>query len=244
MAFTSGTVAPISGINGVVKDGFVTGRYCYDAGQPCCGDMLDWFVNNQVPGRYYAQAKNANVDIHFYLSQLAEKNQPWQNTLTVLDWWNGNRGILNDMSLTGCVLGYTLNTRPENIYCAMLQGIACGSRKIIQHLNENGIDFKRIIVCGGIPDKNRFAIQQYANILNRELLIPKQGQITARGTAVLAAIAAGNDVDTTVHNMTVHDFIHILPDREHSAEYEYIFKRWEQFHDIIGYAKQNGAIVK
>ena len=40
-SFNNNTLHEIAGINGVVKDGIVKGYYCYDAGQPCAGDILD-----------------------------------------------------------------------------------------------------------------------------------------------------------------------------------------------------------
>lgn len=235
MAFCLPELKAISGINGVVKDGIIPGLWGYDAGQPCAGDMLDWFVTTQLPERY---TLNAHADVHGYLSRLAAGSQPWQNPLTVLDWWNGNRGILNDLSLRGAVLGLSLATKPEDIYCAMFQGIACGSRRIIEHLQEHGIFFDQIIVCGGIAEKNPFALQQYANILGRELLISDRSQLAARSAAMLGAMASGVPKDVVAGCMAHGSLKPVLPEEDHRTEYEAIYRRWKQYHDCLSQIRE------
>ena len=63
MSFLSEDLHEISGLNGVVKDGVIEGYYGYDAGQPCAGDMLNWFVNS------------VNDD-HVNLTELAQQSNP------------------------------------------------------------------------------------------------------------------------------------------------------------------------
>ena len=235
MAFCLPELKEISGINGVVKDGIVPGLWGYDAGQPCAGDMLDWFVNNQLPPAYVEQAEG---DVHGCLSRLAEAAEPWRNTLTVLDWWNGNRGILNDLSLRGAVLGLSLSTKPEDIYCAMLQGIACGSRRILDHLQDHGITFEQIIVCGGIAEKNPFALRQYADILGREILVSDRSQLAARSAAMLGAMAAGISPEETAARMAGSGLEPVRPDETHREAYEAIYRRWKRYHDCLAHVEK------
>ena len=238
MAFLRKDQKAISGINGVSDDGFKnSGYYLYDAGQPCAGDMLDWFVRNQVPERYYKEAEIRNMNIHSYLSELAAGSSPERSKLTVLDWFNGNRSILNDASLRGCIFGLSMDTKPEELYCAMIQGMACGTKKILLHFIENGIEFDQIILCGGIVEKNPFIRQQYANILGREILFSNQDRITARSAGILAAIASGMDKESAINTLTTQEFLSIKPDSGSEECYQIIFDRWNYYHDLIGYAK-------
>lgn len=235
MAFCTHELTDLTGINGVALGGIVPGLWGYDMGQPCAGDMLDWFVKRQLPAEYI---DNSASDIHAYLSRLASDLPPWLNSLTVLDWWNGNRGILNDMSLRGAVLGLSLSTMPEEIYCAMLQGIACGSRRILEHLNASGVHFERIVVCGGIAEKNHFALQQYANILGCNLLISSRTQLAARSAAILAAIAAGIPMEQAGEAIASEPLQLIKADQEHRRQYESIYQRWKRYHDCISKVEQ------
>ncbi len=233
MAFTSKEMKPITGINGVVKDGIIPGYYCYDAGQPCAGDMLAWFVKNQIPSAYYQKAKESAINIHQYISNLAEANNPESNTLTVLDWFNGNRSILNNSSLRGSIIGLSLDTKPEEVYGAMVQGIACGMRVILEHLNQNEIFFNKIIVCGGIAEKNPFIRHEYANILNREILISSKKNITAISAAMLAAVASGKSWESVTAQMCQDTYITVKSDPKYRKEYDIIYQRYKYYHDLL-----------
>ena len=233
MAFVSKDLRPVRGINGVVKDGIVSGYYGYDAGQPCAGDMLDWFIRQQVPVQYFECAGATEQNIHAYLSGLAAKRHPWENALTALDWFNGNRSILNDQALRGAVAGYSLQTQAEDVYCALVQGLACGTRKILDFLAENGLVYDRIILCGGIAEKNPFVLEQYANVLGRPVHVSQQRQVTALSASILAAIAAGIPPQTATEQMINTDFRVIHPDSTHAKEYERIYRRWEKLHNLL-----------
>lgn len=238
MAFCRKELTELTGINGVVQGGILPELWGYDTGQPCAGDMLSWFVRNQLPAEYTEAARG---NVHSFLSGLALRLPPWENRLTVLDWWNGNRGILNDMSLRGAVLGLSLSTAPEEIYCAMLQGIACGSRRILEHLARSGIFFDRIVLCGGVAEKNPFALEQYANILGRDLLVSGCTQLAARGAAMLAALAAGYPAAQVGRTMTSEQLDLVEADMAHRGEYEKIYRRWQRYHDCIAQIQGQGV---
>ncbi len=231
MAFVREKLVAISGINGVVKDGIIPGYFAYDAGQPCAGDMLEWFTKKCVPKEYYYEAEQRNCNIHQYLSLLADSG-PQNCRLTVLDWFNGNRSILNNPNLKGSILGLSLDTKPENIYCAMVQGIACGMRIILEHLAQNGIVFDRIIACGGIVEKNKFVRKQYANIIGKPIYISTQRNITSLGSATLASIATGVTFEEAGQHMCNTGFDVVEPD-ENIEEYNAIYERYCYYHNLL-----------
>ena len=232
MAFVSNIYAPISGINGVVKNGIIPGFYSYDAGQPCAGDMLDWYIKNCVPVEYDDKAKEHNINLHQYLSLLASSNNPQKCKLTVLDWFNGNRSILNNPNLRGSILGLSLESRPEDIYCAMVQGLACGLRVTVEHLSKNGIEFNKIIACGGIIEKNEFVRKQYANILGRPIYVSTQKNITSLSASVLAAIASGLSFEEAARRMCNTDFIIVEPDKDLNG-YNDLYERYAHYHNLL-----------
>ena len=55
--------------------------------------------------------------------------KPGETGLLALDWWNGNRSLLVDTNLTGLIVGYTLLTKPEEVYRTLLEATAFGTRK-------------------------------------------------------------------------------------------------------------------
>ena len=231
IAFFTEQFKELHGVNGAVAGGMFPGLCGWDAGQPCTGDMFDWFMKNQLPSSAHDAAKAAGMNPHAYLSKLAQENKPYNNELTVLDWFNGNRGILNDQDVRGVVAGMSLNTRPQDIYCALLQGVSCGTRKILDYLADNDVNFEKIIVCGGVALKNRFSLQQFANIMQRPVYLSDAQDITARSSGILGAIVSGIPAEVAVANMANVRYEKIEPDTDHASEYERIYKRWCLYHD-------------
>ncbi len=108
-----------------------------------------------------------------------------------LDWWNGNRSVLVDVDLTGLLLGATLATKPEEIYRALIEATAYGTRMIIDAFKANGVPVKEIVATGGLPDKNRLLMQIYADVTGMEVKVAASKQAPALGSAMFGAVAAG-----------------------------------------------------
>ena len=87
----------------------------------------------------------------------AARLRPGESGLLALDWWNGNRSILVDTDLNGLLVGASLATRPADIYRALLEATAHGTRAIIDSLDAAGVATDRIVACGGLPDRNHAA---------------------------------------------------------------------------------------
>ena len=240
LTFVSGDLHEIDGICGVVYGGLVPGMFGYDSGQSGTGDMLDWFVQHAVPASYTQEAAAAGISIHALLCEKALRREPWNNPLTVLDWWNGNRNVLCNLSLPGVIWGLTLQTRPEDIYCAMLQAIACGTRKILEQCGNYGLMFRSISACGGIPAKNPFLMQQYADLLALPVRVSGHPNVPALGAGIYAAAAAGSEnggyasLEEAVHAMGIWDFLTYHPDPERAEAYEALYRRYRALHDLLG----------
>ena len=155
---------PVPGMCGCVEDGILPGYFGYEAGQSCVGDHFAWFVDNCVSAQYYELAKESGMDIHSYMQQIMMDEKPGESGLVALDWWNGNRSVLVDVDLTGMILGMTLQTRPEQIYRALVEATAFGTRKIIETFEENGVPVDEFYAAGGIAEKSPAIMQIYADI--------------------------------------------------------------------------------
>lgn len=233
-------LTPIEGFCGVVRDGIIPGFYGYTAGQISTGDMLDWYITNIIPARYEEEAKRRGMTPHMLMAEKAEKRRPEKNPLTILDWWNGNRSVLCNQQLSGMIWGLTIATRPEEIYCAMLQGIACGTRVIMERGRACGIDIEGVFACGGIPRKNPFFMQQYANILNMPVYAANEENSSAHGSAVCAAAAADikkggyASLVQAMEQMRIRDLTEYRPQQEYRADYEEIYQRYQDLYWLLG----------
>jgi L-ribulokinase len=181
----------VPGICGYVEDGIIPGFFGYEAGQSCVGDHFAWFVDNAVPPEYHALAKKRKADLHAVLEAEAAKLKPGESGLLALDWWNGNRSTLVDVDLTGLLLGATLATKAPEIYRALIEATAFGTRVIVEALSKNGVPVNELVACGGLPEKNKLLMQIYADVTGCEFKVTASKQTPALGSAMFGAVAAG-----------------------------------------------------
>ena len=194
---SSDVLAEVPGMCGVVEGGIVPGLWGYEAGQSGVGDIFAWYVDNQLPSSYHDAAASAGVDVHEHLAHLAAGQPVGAHGLVALDWHSGNRSVLVDHDLSGVIVGLTLTTTPEEVYLALLESTAFGTRTIIEAFEASGIPVDEFVVVGGLL-KNSFLMQLYADVINRPIGIITSDQGPALGSAIHAAVAAGAYPDIRV----------------------------------------------
>lgn len=183
----------VRGVSGVVEDGILPGLYGYEAGQAAVGDSFEWFVKHCVPAAYADEAKQRNQGIHQLLAEKASRLFPGESGLLALDWWNGNRTPLVDADLTGLLIGLTVHTKPEEIYRALIESTAFGTRMVMETFMNAGVPIGQLVACGGLAEKNHLLMQIYADVTDREIQIAASAQTPALGAAMFGAVAAGKD---------------------------------------------------
>ncbi len=232
----SETVHEVPGMCGVVDGGIIPGLYGYEAGQSGVGDIFAWFVDNAVPPEYHEAAKAKGMDLHAYLEAEAAKQKPGEHGLLALDWWNGNRSVLVDVDLSGLLIGATLGTRAPDIYRALIEATAFGTRVIIEAFESSGVPIKELVAAGGLPEKNKLLMQIYSDVTGREFRIIDSAQGPALGSAMHAAVAAGAypDIQTAAKKMGKLKDEVFKPIAEHQAVYDQLFAEYVTLHDYFG----------
>jgi len=230
----------VEGVAGVVEDGIIPGYFGYEAGQAAVGDIFGWFVKHAVPPAYHEEARQRGLSVHKVLEERAAQQAPGEHGLLALDWWNGNRSVLMDADLTGIILGATLQTRAEDIYRALIEATAFGTRMIIEAFEEHGIEVREIIASGGLPDRNPLLMQIYADVTGREMRVAASKQAGALGAAMHAAVAAGKEAGGYNHLVEAAQHMAHLEDRtytpipEHTRVYDQLFTEYVRLHDYFG----------
>ena len=181
------------GISGVVEDGILPGFFGYEAGQACVGDHFQWVVDNIVPARVAEEAKKRGISLHAYLTELAKSRSWTEESLLALDWFNGVRTPLVNARLKGVVTGFTLGTRVEDIYRALMEATAFGTRKIVETMEQSDIPVSELYACGGIAAKNPFLMQIYADVCGKTIRVARSKQAVALGAAIFGALAGGRE---------------------------------------------------
>jgi L-ribulokinase len=235
----------VPGMCGYVEDGIIPGYFGYEAGQSCVGDHFAWFVENCVPATYQHEANERSMDIHQFLEEKAAKLKPGESGLLALDWWNGNRSVLVDVDLTGMLLGATLATKPEEIYRALIEATAYGTRVIIDSFQKNGVPIYELVACGGLPEKNKLLMQIYADVTGREIMVPASRQTPALGSAMFGAVAAGkmaggyDTIYAAAQSMAHLKAETYKPIPENQKGYELLYAEYLRLHDYFGRGENN-----
>ena len=226
----------VEGMCGVVKGGILPGYYGYEAGQSGVGDIFAWFVNHAVPAEYYRSAQEAGIDVHQYLEQEAAKQKPGEHGLVALDWWNGNRSTLVDADLTGLLIGATLGTRAPEIYRALIESTAYGTREIVESFEAQGVMVHEIVAAGGLPEKNKMLVQIYADVTGKPMKLAASSQSPALGSAMHAAVAAGvyDNIEAAADKMgKLRDDV-VQPIPENQAVYDQLYAEYKTLYDYFG----------
>ena len=226
----------VEGMCGVVDGGIIPGLYGYEAGQSGVGDIFAWFVENAVPPEYHDAAEQAGLDLHAYLEQEATKQSVGEHGLLALDWWNGNRSTLVDVDLSGLIVGATLSTRAPDLYRALIEATAYGTREIIEAFEIKGVEVKELVAAGGLPDKNALLRQIYADVTGRPLKLAGSAQAPALGAAMHAAVAAGiyPDISAAAEKMGKLKDEVVTPIPENRATYDRLYAEYKRLYDYFG----------
>jgi len=231
----------VEGMCGTVDGGIVPGYWGYEAGQAAVGDIFAWFFEHGVPDYIHREARKLKVPFQVALEKRAAALKPGQTGLLALDWWNGNRSILVDVDLSGMMLGMTLATRAEEIYRALIEATAFGTRQIMEAFESKGIHVQTLVACGGLPEKNKLLMQIYADVTGREIKLAKELQTaSALGAAMHGAVAAGragggyDTIGEAAKHMAYIQKLTYKPRPENHAIYNQLSKEYQTLHDYFG----------
>jgi L-ribulokinase len=235
----------VPGMCGMVEDGIIPGLISYEAGQAGGGDQFAWFMQNAIPSEYEKEAHTRNITLYQLMEEKAAKLEPAESGLIALDWWNGNRSILVDGDLTGLILGYSLATKPEEIYRALLEATIFGTRKIFETFIASGVPINEIIVTGGGLTKNDLLMYILANVTSMEIKLAECPYTSALGAAMYASVAAGLDkggyetIQDASNNMAHLQKKTYIPNNNDKKTYNRLYSEYTLLHDYFGYGHNN-----
>jgi L-ribulokinase len=228
-------LSEVPGMCGVVDGGIVAGLWGYEAGQSGVGDIFGWYVRGGVPPEYAERAARRHISVHELLSDEAMAQPAGAHGLIALDWMNGNRSVLVDHHLSGMIAGLTLATRPPDIYRALVEATAFGTRVIIDTFTAAGLPVTELVIAGGLM-RNEAVMQIYADVTRRPLSLIGSEQGPALGSALHAAVAAGAypDVPAAAAAMGRKTDRAYLPDADSAAVYDDLYAEYRTLHDYFG----------
>jgi L-ribulokinase len=228
-------LAEVPGMCGVVDGGIVAGMWGYEAGQSGVGDIFAWFTRNGVPGELAGEAQRRGMPLPQLLGEKAAAQPAGAHGLIALDWEGGNRSVLVDGRLSGAIVGMTLATTAAEIYRALLESTAFGTRMIIDTFDGAGVPVGEFVAAGGLT-KSAPIMQIYADVLRRPVSVIGSEQGSALGSAIHAAVAAGAYPDVAAAAAAMGRLTHeaYRPDPARADVYDELYAEYVRLHDYFG----------
>ncbi|MBD8607329.1 ribulokinase [Aeromicrobium fastidiosum] len=232
---SAGVLREVPGMCGVVDGGIVAGSWGYEAGQSGVGDIFGWFVEHGVPPYVHDEAAALGRSVHEHLTALAVEQEVGEHGLLALDWHSGNRSVLVDHELSGLVVGQTLATRPQDVYRALIEATAFGTRTIIEAFTSSGVPVEELVIAGGLS-KNPLLMQVYSDVTRLSLSVVGSEQGAALGSALHAAVAAGAYADIRAAAKAMGSVRRgvVTPNEVDAQAYDLLFADYTALHDHFG----------
>jgi xylulokinase len=160
------------------------GQHASMAGLATSGTLTHWF-RDQL-------ARDLNpADAFAVLAEEAGASPPGANGLLFLPYFSGERTPIHDPLARGCLFGLNLTHSRGDIYRAVLEGIACGTKHVIETYREVGQAPTRLLAVGG-GTKNRIWRQATSDISGIDQILCEKSIGASYGDAFLAALAIGD----------------------------------------------------
>ncbi|MBQ8191661.1 MAG: ribulokinase [Bacteroidaceae bacterium] len=232
----------IKGICGQVDGSVIPGMVGFEAGQSAFGDIYAWFKRvlefplKQIIGKTElidfntraALIDEACEQIIPALTAEAEKIPLSESTVIATDWMNGRRTPNANQLLKGTITGITLGTSAPQIFRALVEATAFGTKAIVDHFINEGVRIDNVIGIGSIALKSPFVMQTLSDVLNMPIKVCKTDQASALGAAMFAATAAGiyNKVEDAIDAMNSGFSKEYLPNAENTRIYADIYEKY------------------
>lgn len=232
----------IRGICGQVDGSVIPGMIGLEAGQSAFGDIYAWFKRilefpiKNIIGKtelidFNTRAvliKEVCDNIIPILTKEAEKIPLSESTVIATDWMNGRRTPDTNQLLQGTITGLTLGTTAPQIFRALVEATAFGTKAIVERFVSEGIRIDNVIGTGGIAHKSPFVLQTLSDILNMPIKVCNTTQTRALGAAMFAATAAGvyNKVEDAIDAMNSGFAVEYTPNPENVKAYADIYEKY------------------
>ena len=234
----------IKGICGQVDGSVIPGMVGLEAGQSSFGDVyamfrrvLEYPVRNILPTILSNGKNKEEVDaiveqvcdkIIIELTKEAEKIPVEESTMLATDWINGRRTPDANQLLKGTIAGFTLGTTAPQIFRALVEATAFGTKAIVDRFEEEGVRIDNVIGIGGIALKSPFVMQTMCDVINKPIKVCNTDQACALGAAMFAATAAGvyNKVEDAIAVMNSGFSKEYVPNKTNAEAYARLYKQY------------------
>ena len=204
------------------------GEHASMAGLATSGTLTHWF------GDQFARELTSE-EAFITLAREAAARPAGANGLVFLPYFSGERTPIHDTNAKGVLFGLNLTHTRADLYRAMLEGIACGTRHVIDTYREIGHPPSQIYGVGG-GTKNAVWGQATSDVSGLEQIIRARTIGASYGDAFLAALAVGDVAKGDIEKWNKVDSC-IVPDANtrgiYDLQYKVFRELYQRNHDLM-----------
>ncbi len=231
----------IPGVWGPYFSAMVPDLWLTEGGQSATGALIDQVVHSSARGAALVeQAKREETTVYALLKERLDalaKSRPifgLTKDLHVLADHHGNRSPRADATLRGMVSGLKLSDTDDAlalVYLATIQGIALGTRHILEAMRAQGYAPTTLIACGG-DAKNPIFLRAHADATGCRIIVPEEQEAVLLGAAMLGAVASGDRKDVlSAMGAMARAGRTVRPDPDAASYYEQKYRVMLRMHD-------------
>jgi len=194
-----------------------------EGGQTSTGSVIQWL----------GRLMNGTMDLAA-LNEAAAKLPPGAEGLLVQDHFQGNRTPHTDAHSRGALVGLSLAHGPAHIFRGIMEGVAFGTRAILDAMADAGFRPKTMTLGGGAAASPLW-VQIHADTSGLPVVVTEAREAPNVGCAVLAACGAGG-----VASIEEGIAAFVRPARTYEprpaemAQYDEIYERYRALYPALG----------
>jgi L-ribulokinase len=242
----------IDGVYGQVDSSILPGMIGYESGLSAMGDCYAWLkklllynVNNIISNMKDLSddvkmkiKKECEDQIIIQLTKDLEKLKIDEKFPISTDWFNGRRSPKTNNALKATITNLNLSSSAPEIFYALAEATAFASKRIIDHLKDNGVVIKRLIAIGGVAQKSPFVMQLMCDTIGMEINVTSCVQAGALGAVIHAAVIGGIYPSTAAAQMSIcAPVIKIYKVNEERRKF--LMKRFEMYKELEVFSEKN-----
>lgn len=204
-----------AGIWGTYADAVIPGLHLVEGGQTSTGSVVNWF--RTLVGR------DTGYDV---LNAEAAAVPAGSEGVLVQEHFQGNRTPHTDPLSRGAITGLTLGHGRGHVLRAMMEGVAYGSRLILETMRRNGFEVEALTVAGGVA-KSELWLRIHSDVLGMPLRLVHTTEAACLGSAILAAVGQGAFADIPEAARAMSRVVRVVePDTGAHAVYREFYERY------------------
>jgi len=202
---------------------------------PSSGIVFRWY-RDTFAEKEKEEAIKLEKNVYDILTKIASTSPPGASKLLLLPHFVGSgtgpSPVLNRNS-RGALIGLSMFHKKSDIIRAILEGVAFELRRIIESIEDCGINISELRAVGG-GAKSPFWLQIKADVTNRKIVVPDVTEAPSLGAAILAGIGIKTymDFEDAVRKVYRERAIYD-PDANHKMLYDKYYQVYKEIYPAL-----------